>query len=382
MQIEVSCPQGFPDVVFTFTEQSTVREIAQAAADEWGTVAVIFDIYHSGCLLPGRSLLVSHGMESGSHVVASLKTLYSKDDLSTPDARMLVFTHCPIGMQITLDTDSFTDDGQLTIDPSWFEEDYCNRIITIKGSRHATSVCDNFFLRSPITDIDLSAISSVTSIGVRFLMDCKSLVELNMSQFKTLSSIGLSFCSGCDSLTKIDLSTMTSVTSIGDHFLHACSSLQELSMAGFQSLRCINKCFLYGCKQLTSLDLSGLVNVRSISDSFLGECSSLVSLDLCALRSVEYIGDYFLFRCASIEDLNLSCLKSVSKIGKAFLCYKMPDASSAKKQKFLKRVESRTDRKVETQQRCHSGQKAVFRSGPQFRPSGFHSGRSISFSHF
>ena len=70
MQLSITFPDsGFPDLLFTATCDSLVKEASQTAADEWGVVASEIDIIFNGSLLPSNTKLVSHGIENDSELV-------------------------------------------------------------------------------------------------------------------------------------------------------------------------------------------------------------------------------------------------------------------------------------------------------------------------
>ena len=52
---------------------------------------------------------------------------------------------------------------------------------------------DNFLNRSTITKIDLSGLSSLTSIGNAFLAECDNLMSINLNGLSSLTSIGNAF---------------------------------------------------------------------------------------------------------------------------------------------------------------------------------------------
>ena len=347
MQVLITSTDGFPDVIFTCTADSCVKEAAQAAADEWETNSELLNILYDGDVLLFNNRLLSHGLDFESQLVASQIRVFSKELLVKRETRAAVMSHCSHSIDKTLcvDTPTFVEDGFVEFDSLWLSEDVL-KLSFYSCCKDATSISESFLHKSSVEQLDFRGLKNISSIGISFLYECKQLTSIDLSAFNNTTSVGMGFCNNCENLTELDLSSFRNVTSVGDYFLYGCSSLSEIVLSSFSNILCINKCFLYGCKSLTKADFSGLTRVKSIGDSFLCECSQLTSLNLDGFHSVETIGDYFLFKCVSLTELNLSCLKSVVTIGNFFLCFNKVDSCSEKKKKFLSRVLKRKQRRL------------------------------------
>ncbi len=179
---------------------------------------------------------------------------------------------------------------------------------------------NNYFLvNSRITSIDLSGLSSLTTIGNNFLYKCKSLTSINLSGLSNLQNIGIGFLHQCEGLTSIDLSGLSRLTTIGKGFLYRCKGLTSINLSGLSKLQNIGKGFLYECKGLTSINLSRLSNLTTIEEFFLASCSSLTTIDLSVLSNVTTIESYFLGACSSLTSIDLSGLSNVTTIESYFL---------------------------------------------------------------
>ena len=152
---------------------------------------------------------------------------------------------------------------------------------------HVAPVCnmptlsDTFLSNVPqVTTVDLSAVSSVRSIGPAFLQFCSGLREFDLNPLRGKLEGGMvpeCFMMYCSRLKVIDLSQLGDITGISTKFLLWCSSLASLDLAPLVKLTEIPSLFLSNCNGLKSLDLS----------------AKLKSLDLAPLRNVVKIGSFF-----------------------------------------------------------------------------------------
>ena len=182
----------------------------------------------------------------------------------------------------------------------------------------ATTIPNGFFLRTSLTQLDLSAVSFVTCIGDAFLSKCTSLTSVDLSGLSNVKEIGECFLSECESLTTLDLSPFRNVTRIQSFFISDCKALTTSDLSPLISVTDIGCYFLSECKSLTSLDLSSLNKVTEIGSDFLGYCKSLTSLDLSSLSNVTDIGSGFLVGCESLTTLDLSALSKLENVDEYF----------------------------------------------------------------
>ena len=128
-------------------------------------------------------------------------------------------------------------------------------------------------------ELDLSGVSSVTTIRDAFLHNCSQLRFVDLSGWSNVTRIENSFLFHCTSLTTLDLSGWNNVTHIESYFLHNCSALTTLDISGWSNVTQIGNDFLSFCRALRSLDLSGWNNVTHVDDLFLSNCSALATLE-------------------------------------------------------------------------------------------------------
>lgn len=112
--------------------------------------------------------------------------------------------------------------------------DLCNFLrIRIHNLPQCAKIEDGFFHGKDFTEIDLSGLFNVKTIGRSFLRRCRYLTELDMQPLRRLEIIENYFLTGASSLKKIDMSNMRKLKSIGDFYL---SSTKELYIADLTHL--------------------------------------------------------------------------------------------------------------------------------------------------
>ena len=195
-----------------------------------------------------------------------------------------------------------------------------------------TYTSDNFdFMNNPLTahlnininryisEIDLSPLSNLTTIGNEFLFEFNTLTSIDLHPLSQLTTIGDYFLYLCSNLKAIDLSQLSKLTTIGDYFLSYCGRLEAIDLSQLSKLTTIGHCFLEGCTKLISIDLSSLTNIRSIGDRFLSECTQLRTIYLPTSTNITVIPSSFLARCVSLEEIDLSPLTNITAIADDFL---------------------------------------------------------------
>eukprot|EP01060_Flectonema_neradi_P019221 TRINITY_DN2624_c1_g1_i2.p1 TRINITY_DN2624_c1_g1~~TRINITY_DN2624_c1_g1_i2.p1 ORF type:complete len:408 (+),score=91.73 TRINITY_DN2624_c1_g1_i2:59-1282(+) len=344
MQLTVTFADSeYPDVVFSATEESTVKDAAEAAADEWGTDAGFLELSLGGDVLPSTSRLVGQcGVVADSVLDASLLRWIGKELLMNAlqndnKKRILLALIGRSGHHhhrtLCLDTPTFVDgNGLLAFNADWIprsdeeeengEKTAAPDICFGNPDPDVVSVASNFLedVRNlKISNVDLMGLQHVTSLDGRFLKGCSTLTSLDLSALSGVTSIGNEFLAWCDSLTTIDLSGIQHVTSIGDDFLFACRSLTSVHHQ-LQELKCVGNGFFYWCESLTVVDLSTFQSIESIGEGFLAKCLSLESVDLSSFGKVTEIKDGFLFACGSLKKItNMSGLRNVVSVGYGIL---------------------------------------------------------------
>ena len=134
------------------------------------------------------------------------------------------------------------------------------------------------------------------------------------------------------SITQLDLSAVSTVTHIESYFLQNCSSLTSVDLSSLR-LEYIGQYFLLNCASLTALDLPSLNRLEYIGDDFLRNCASLTSLDLSSLKKVTHIGQRPFTKCRNLQTIHLSgCSAVVSRaVKKVNLSHLVVDASPKRK---------------------------------------------------
>ena len=88
MQVTISHSTSLlSDISLMVTESTLVRNVSEAVADEWDIENEILEISYAGIVLSEESILLSHGIDSNSHPMASTMTLFSKIWFTTKEKK-------------------------------------------------------------------------------------------------------------------------------------------------------------------------------------------------------------------------------------------------------------------------------------------------------
>ena len=177
----------------------------------------------------------------------------------------------------------------------------------------------NININQYISEIDLSPLSNLTTIGNEFLFEFNTLTSIDLHTLSQLTTIGDYFLYSCGRLEAIDLSQLSKLTTIGDYFLSYCGRLEAIDLSQLSKLTTIGHCFLEECTQLRTIYLPTSTNITVIPSSFLRGCISLKKIDLSPLTNITAIADNFLAGCVSLEEIDLSGMHQLKTIGKSFL---------------------------------------------------------------
>jgi uncharacterized repeat protein (TIGR02543 family) len=215
---------------------------------------------------------------------------------------------------------STRDYDSIMVGGGYYYKEYILGITWGRDVDGATVCCDDFLYGfTALTDIDLSPLSGLTSVGNNFLDTCTGLTAVDLSPLSGLTSVANNFLSNCVQLQTLNLAPLSKVVSVGDSFLYSCEQLQTLNLAPLSGALSVGNNFLAICSGITSLDLTPLSGLDRINDGFL-TFTGITSLDLAPLSGVLSIGDSFLGLCFSLEELsNLPALSNVGSIGNRFL---------------------------------------------------------------
>ena len=105
-----------------------------------------------------------------------------------------------------------------------------------------------FFACRRLSQLDISALPSLRTIGMCAFYQCESLRSVSLAGLPLLESIG-TFCE-CGHLSSIDLSGLPSLRTIGNCAFRKCRSLQAVSLANLSLLESIGDKAFSGCGQL------------------------------------------------------------------------------------------------------------------------------------
>ena len=184
-----------------------------------------------------------------------------------------------------------------------------------------TEIPNRFLQRSTFEELDLSGVSSVTAIGVRFLAQCRSLHTVDLSGWSNVTHVESYFLGDCSALRTLNLSGWSNVTHISDYVFRASemSALTSVDLSGWSNVTHIGAFFMENCFKLKKLDFSGWNNVTHVKAYFLCDCSALSTVNLSDWTNVTQIDCYFLTRCSALTTLDLSGWSSMTHIEEGFL---------------------------------------------------------------
>ena len=192
-----------PAVSFTAGGESLVCEVLRAAAEEWDIDAEEVELTFAGDVLCETERLADHGVIADSEMEMWEKQfrVFGKSWFVDDSKREKLLRWLGIRNEeyLYLDTPTFSEDGCLTVGGGLLPSE-AKRISFRNSNSDITVISQCFLQHSSITALDLSGLSSITTIGDK----------------------SLSYCS---QITSLDLSGLSSVTTIGDYFLSNCSQI-------------------------------------------------------------------------------------------------------------------------------------------------------------
>ena len=151
--------------------------------------------------------------------------------------------------------------------------------------RKVKEIGNNAFERLDLTSINIS--SSITSIGERAFLNCRSLTSINIPTSVTaIRTAAFAYCTG---LTSINIPS--SVTSIESGTFADCTGLTSIHIP--RSVTSIGDIAFEDCTSLTSINIPS--SVTSIGIYAFASCGSLTSINIP--NSVTSIGDYAFDEC-------------------------------------------------------------------------------------
>jgi hypothetical protein len=172
-----------------------------------------------------------------------------------------------------------------------------------------------------ITEIDLSPLFNIKSIGYNFLAGCKNLINIDLCPLSNIQIIGNFFLNNCQGLTTVDLSYLSNLKSIKDNFMCSLKKLENIVFPITSQLESIGNNFLSECAILKKIDLTNLKNLRSIGNNFMSSCKILNNIVFPISSQLELIGNNFLSNCTSLTFIDLKNLSNLRTIGSDFMSF-------------------------------------------------------------
>ena len=253
-----------------------------------------------GCRLTGNLVIPSSVTSIGDRAFGN--TNFTEISIDSSNQDYCLATNLGSGAYVIL---SGTD-GTWNVDSEVAGQLACGKLII---PSNITQIQASAFSHTNITSLDLSQVTSLTTIGEYAFNNCKNLTG-DLVIPSSVTSIG-NWAFDETRITSLDLSQATSLTTIGDRAFQFCSNLTGNIIIP-SSVTSIGSSAFYETG-ITSLNLSQATSLTTIGDSAFGICSNLTG-NLVIPSSVTNIGTFAFVR-AKITSLDLSQATSLTTIG-------------------------------------------------------------------
>ena len=171
--------------------------------------------------------------------------------------------------------------------------------LDLSGCTSLTTIGMNAFEGCNSLTGELKLPASLTEIAFSAFQNCRGLTSISFPA--SLTKIHDQAFMGCTGLTSLDLSACTSLNSIGSWAFENCTDLTSISFPA--NLTTIGSSAFAGCTSLTSLDLSAYTSLTTIGGGAFKGCTGLTEIKLPA--SITYIGSYAFSDCTSLTSLTI-----------------------------------------------------------------------------
>ena len=171
--------------------------------------------------------------------------------------------------------------------------------LDLSGCTSLTTIGMNAFEGCTGLTGELKLPASLTEIAFSAFQNCRGLTSISFPA--SLTKIHDQAFMGCTGLTSLDLSACTSLNSIGKWAFCNCTDLTSISLPA--NLTTIGGGAFAGCTDLTSLDLSAYTSLTTIGGDAFSGCTGLTEIKLPA--SITYIGSYAFSDCTSLTSLTI-----------------------------------------------------------------------------
>ncbi len=183
-------------------------------------------------------------------------------------------------------TGLLTISGTGAMDDAPLFEGYTNIKTVVINSGVTHIGLRNFLSCSGIETVSFPA--SLLTIGNAAFMNCTSIETINLSACTSLVSIGASLCQGCTSLTTVTLPS--SIKTIGGHAFEFCSSLQTINLNACTALERIGVQAFNKCVNLEGT-FSFPTTLKGISSNAFEKCAKLSKVTIANGTTFEDDGD-------------------------------------------------------------------------------------------
>ena len=195
----------------------------------------------------------------------------------------------------------------------------CRSLTSISFPANLTKIRDKAFMGcTGLISLDLSACTSLNSIGTWAFYNCAGLTSLDLSAYTSLTTIGGGAFKGCTGLTEIKLPA--SITYIGSYAFAGCTGLTRLTIDSANATYKTEGNILYSKDGTTLIFAAGgltYVNipdtVTTIGENAFSDCTGLTSVTLPA--NLTTIGGAAFAGCTGLTSVDLSA--NLTTIGRS-----------------------------------------------------------------
>ncbi|BDF06421.1 hypothetical protein CE91St63_34830 [[Clostridium] hylemonae] len=201
-----------------------------------------------------------------------------------------------------------------------FAEGTAATTLDITGAVNLVQIHDNAFnswKNLTANGLDLSGLTSLTTIGSAAFYDCGFTGGLNLTGLKNLTTIGSSAFYECGFTGGLNLTGLTNLTTIGSTAFYSCGFTGGLDLSGLTSLTTIGGYAFSDCGFTGGLDLSGLTSLTTIDGDAFSNCGFTGGLDVSGLKNLTTIGESAFSGCGFTGGLDVSGLKNLTTIGES-----------------------------------------------------------------
>ena len=152
-----------------------------------------------------------------------------------------------------------------------------------------------------IQRISYAGLTSLKSIGNRWMSKCGSLIHIDFNGLTYLRSVGYSWLSGCQRLTEVNFTGLPALRTVGDYWINNCSFLTNINFNSLFSIISVGYNWMSHSPSLVNPNFNGLTSLQTVKNGWMKYCPSLRRPNFNGLLSIESVGSEWMDHCPSLE---------------------------------------------------------------------------------